>query len=92
MDFDVWHKCFAHPGKEALRRCRDNTQNFPKDLKIPDKTPLCQGCAEGKMSNKDYPLSDTCAAQPFNKIHTDLKELPVKSYHGYKYYILFKQR
>jgi transposase InsO family protein len=83
------HKHFRHPSREVLEKAKGNTKNFPKDLAIPKKTPLCRGCAEGKMSSKSFPSSQTHASKRFEKIHSDLKSFPVESYHRYKYFISF---
>ena len=33
--------------------------------------------------------STSCASKPFELIHSDLKELPVLSYHHYKWFVTF---
>lgn len=44
---------------------------------------------EGKMTSKSFPDSETRASECFELIHSDLKSLPVDSYHKYKYFIVF---
>ena len=35
-----------------------------------------------------FPASDWRSAKPFDKIHMDLKAMPVRSYHGYNYFLI----
>ena len=88
-DYDIWHRRLGHPSKEVLRRAKDHTKGFPKDLKYPSETPICPGCAQGKMPASAHKPSETRAKKPFEKIHSDLKSFPVDSYHKYKYFISF---
>jgi len=89
VDYNILHKRFGHPSKEVLRKAQDHTKSFPKGVEYPQHTPLCQGCALGKMPAASYPQSDTRATKPFEKIHTDLKQFPVKSYYQNEYMITF---
>ena len=41
------------------------------------------------MPSKAYAPSDSRASHPFEKIHSDLKEFSVPSYHKYRYYMSF---
>ena len=45
----------------------------------------CVGCNLGKMTQKHFPISQSRASSPFELIHMDLVEMPVLSYHKYKY-------
>ena len=65
-----------------------NTKGFP-ELNFLRSEPLCPGCARGKMPQKAFPPSSSCASAPFEKIHSDLKQFPVESYHHHKYFISF---
>jgi hypothetical protein len=58
-------------------------------MSFPSTDPVCQGCAEGKMTRSSFPLSPRCSMAPFDKIHMDLKEFSVQSYSQYKFFILF---
>jgi transposase InsO family protein len=51
--------------------------------------PVCQGCAEGKMTRSSFPLLSRRSMASFDKIHMDLKEFSVQSYSQYKFFILF---
>jgi len=72
----------------VLKRAKE-LKDFPNDLVFPEHSPLCRGCAEGKMHSKSFPESDTQASKLFQLVHSDLKEFPVESYSKYKYIITF---
>jgi hypothetical protein len=58
-------------------------------MSFPSTDPVCQGCAEGKMTRSSFPPSPGRSKAPFDKIHMDLKEFSVQSYNKYKFFILF---
>ena len=88
VDYDVWHKRLGHPSKDVLRRAKE-LKDFPNDLVIPEHSPLCRGCAEGKLHSKSFPESNSRATRLFAIVHSDLKEFPVESYSRYKYLVSF---
>ena len=85
MDFEIMHRCLAHPSGEVLRKAGKYVKDFP-DIKIPSEH-FCPGCAQGKMTQKPFPASETRATEPFELIHSDLKMQPVESYRKYRYTI-----
>ena len=89
VDYDLMHRHLGHPSKDVMSHARKNCNGFPSDLKIPSETPVCPGCAQGKMPASAHPPSETRATAPFERIHSDLKSFPVVSYHKYKYFISF---
>ena len=56
---------------------------------FPSIDPICQGCAEEKMTRSSFPLSPGRSTAPFDKVHMDLKEFSVQLYNNYKFFILF---
>ena len=52
---------------------------------FPLENGICPGCAKGKMHNKPFPPSEKRALKPFDLIHADLIELPIRSYHKKKW-------
>jgi hypothetical protein len=80
VDYDIMHMCFAHPSKDVLRHASGNTQNFPRYMSFLSNDPVCQGCAEGKITRLSFPPSPGHSKAPFDKIHMDLKEFSVQSY------------
>ena len=89
VDYETMHRRLGHPGKGVLKHAKSRTKGFPKDVTIPEETPICPGCAEGKQKSIAFPPSQTRAKKPFEKIHSDLKSLPVESYHRNRYFIIF---
>jgi hypothetical protein len=89
VDYDIMHRHFAHPNKNVLRHASGNTKNFPSNMLFPSTDPVCQGCAEEKMTRSSFPPSPGHSKAPFDKIHMDLKEFSVQSYNKYKFFILF---
>jgi transposase InsO family protein len=88
MDYDIWHKRLGHPSQAVLRRAKE-LKDFLNDLVFPEHSPLCRGCAEGKLHSKSFPESDSRATKLFQIVHSDLKEFPIESYSKYKYLVSF---
>jgi hypothetical protein len=82
------HRRLAHPSKEVVQRARKHVRDLP-DFTIPEEQHVCPGCAQGKMTNKSFPPSESRKTVPFALIHSDLKSFPIESYHKYKYAIVF---
>ena len=61
LDYDVVHKHFGHPAKDALKKASGNTKNFPSGIAFPKHNPLCKGCAEGKMPSHSFPPTESQA-------------------------------
>jgi len=74
-DYRTWHKRLGHMSEQAFRQLMDNAKDFSR-IKIPKSTPVCPGCAQGKMASKSFPDSQSRATSNFELIHSDLKELP----------------
>ena len=89
VDSNLMHKRLGHPSKDILVNAKKHTKGFPNGVQIPDKLPVCPGCAKGKMPAAAHPPSTTRASAAFQRIHSDLKSFPVDSYHRYKYFISF---
>jgi hypothetical protein len=69
--------------------CIRKYTEFLSNMSFPSNNPVCQGCAEEKMTRSSFPLSPGRSKAPFDKIHMDLKEFSVQSYSKYKFFILF---
>ena len=82
------HRRLGHPSTTVLRRAQGSTAGFPS-IKFPTKTPLCPGCALGKMHNLSFPPSKNRTKERLIRIHSDIKSFPLESYHRYKYFISF---
>jgi transposase InsO family protein len=88
IDYETIHRRLGHPSKDVIQQARKHLKDFPK-IEVPKKEHLCPGCALGKMSNRSFPAAPQRASKPFELIHSDLKSLPVESYHRFKYIIVF---
>lgn len=88
-DYQVWHRHLGHMNDQALVKLPQCTINCPEKIYKQKCTPICLGCMEGKMTSKSFPDSDSRVNENFELIHSDLKTLPVDSYHLYKYFIVF---
>ena len=89
LDYDIVHKHFGHPSKDALKKASNNTKNFPSGITFPKHNPLCKRCVEDKMPLQSFSPTESQAKQPFELAHMDLKLLPVVSYHKYKHLLTF---
>jgi len=87
-DFETYHCRFVHPSNNVLHKIGKYTNGLSGQIQIPE-THICPGCEQGKKMNKMFPSTKTCANQPFELVHSDLKSIPVESYHKYKYTIVF---
>jgi len=87
-DYKLMHHHFGHPSKDVMHHALQNTKGFPK-IDFPKSKPICPSCAQGKMPQKAFLPSSSCASAPFDKIHSDLKQFPLESYHHHKYFISF---
>src|SRR6202000_3384537 len=88
IDYEVLHRRLAHPSREVLLKARKHLKDFPA-IDFPIVERICQGCLQGKMTNRPFFPSTKRASQPFELIHSDLKSFPIESYHKYKYVIVF---
>ena len=87
--YDLWHLRLGHPSASVLSQVPRHTTSGPDQLIPPTEHSLCKGCAQGKMTSSSFPNSSSRATEPFALIHSDLKTIPVISYHKYKYVLTF---
>jgi len=71
-DYETWHRRLGHPSDQVLIKFKTKTQNFPSDLFIPKESPICKGCAKGKMRSRPFPGNPSRSTKPFERIHSDL--------------------
>lgn len=72
-----------------LRQAKRHCEKFLEGLIFPKDHPICRGCAEAKMHLPMFEDSTSRASSKFELIHSDLKELPIISYHKYKWFVTF---
>ena len=87
VDYNIMHCHFGHPSKDVLQHASGTTLGFPS-ITFPHEERICPRCAEGKMTRLVFPASDWRSAKPFDKIHMDLKAMPVHLYHSYNYFLI----
>lgn len=87
-DYDIVHCCMRHPSKDALHYMCKHISNLP-GFEIPAELPQCPACKQAKMPQRSFPTAPYRATRHFDLIHSNLKELPVISYHKYKWIITF---
>jgi hypothetical protein len=83
-DYSSWHQCLGHPSDIVLNQFFEETQGVPR-ISIPKKKPICDGCVKGKLMQKSFPQSESQATRVLKLVHSSLFELPVLSYHRYKW-------
>ena len=87
VDYDTWHFCMAHASKEVMSHMETHLKGV--QIKGTSHLKVCKGCEMGKHVSKSYPSSDKRTTIILHLIHADWIELPVQSYHGYKFIINF---
>ena len=87
--YNLWHLCLGHPSAGILSQVPRHTTGGPDRLLPPTEHLLCKGCAQGKMTSSSFLDSSSRATEPSALIHSDLKTIPVISYHKYKYVFTF---
>ena len=87
--YNLWHLRLDHPLAGILSQVPRHTTGGPDRLIPPTEHSLCKGCAQGKMTFSSFPDSSSQAMEPFALIHSNLKTIPVTSYHKYKYVLTF---
>jgi hypothetical protein len=85
---DLAYRRFTHPIEKVLCKFPLATLGYPLVNRKLSPRP-CSRCAQGKMHQCTYPLSTQRVSKSFELIHSDLKLFLVKSYHWYKYVIVF---
>jgi hypothetical protein len=83
-DYHLWHQRFCHPSNCVLSHVEDACIDGPK-VNPPSKTLVCLGCAQGKMHQKPFHQNPKHATEVIEHVHSDLFELPVMSYHKFKW-------
>lgn len=71
---------------DTLCQVPKHTTDGPAQLTIPNDTSICKGCAQEKMTSLSFLNSSSCATELFALIHSNLKTIPVISYHKDKYF------
>jgi hypothetical protein len=84
-NYDLWHKCFGHPGKKSIEELRGKVKGVPDCITAPANPKPCDGCEFGKSKHAAFPSLESRTEHPLDLIHMDLVEYPVQSIDGYCY-------
>jgi hypothetical protein len=83
-DYLTWHHRLGHPSDFVLSQFCEETLGVPR-IMIPKTKAVCDGCVKGKLTQKQFPTSESRAKGILELIHLDLFKLPVISYHCHKW-------
>jgi hypothetical protein len=81
---NLWHDRMAHPSQKVLTHLRGNVIGSDP-IKVTNLNNICEGCVQGKMHARTYEISENRATEKLELIHGDLMEMPIESYHWYKW-------
>jgi hypothetical protein len=83
-DYLTWHRRLRHPSDFVWSWFCEKTLGVPR-IMITKTKAVCDGCVKGKLTQKQFPPSESWAKGILELIHLDLFELPVISYHYHKW-------
>ena len=90
LDLSLWHKQLGHHKYDDIKRMMSkhlvDGMVLDSDAK-PD--PICEPCLAGKMHANPFPLSENCATELLELIHSDVHQIGITSPSGYNYWISF---
>ena len=90
FDLSLWHKQLGH--YNYLDICKMISDELVDDLVLDSKAepdPICEPCLAGKMHANFFPLSEHHATEVLELIHSNVHQIGVISYGGYKYWVSF---
>ncbi|KAF9221318.1 hypothetical protein BS17DRAFT_785772 [Gyrodon lividus] len=90
LDLSLWHRRLAHHHLARVKALLE--RNMVTGLKLEVKTPpnpICEPCLAGKMHANPFPSSEWCASCPLELVHTDVHQLPYRTFSGYRYWATF---
>ena len=87
----LWHRRLGHPGRTAMKTLYEDYfrdgRSFPKSL---INSPVCESCIFAKLSRLPFSKKATRnASRPGEVAHSDMGVLPVPSFQGYRYFVVF---
>ncbi|KMQ85887.1 retrovirus-related pol polyprotein from transposon tnt 1-94, partial [Lasius niger] len=87
-DLKIWHDRLGHVSLKCIREMIA-TEMMPA-LKIDTDTQLfCESCIYGKMSKLPFEECERRAFAVGEMWHSDVNTMPVKSWGGHRYYVIF---
>jgi hypothetical protein len=88
-DYDLWHRCFGHPGKKSVEELPGKVKGVPDRITAPANSKPCDGCKFGKSKHTAFPSSESRTEHLLDLIHMDLVDYPVQSVAVAPYFLLF---
>lgn len=84
-----WHRVLGHVNYRTI--CEMDRENQVIGLNIGARAQdKCVSCARCKVSEESYPkITHNRAVEPLYRIHSDVCEMPTRSYGGCKYFVTF---
>jgi len=75
----------GHPSDDILWKSPEMVKWTPKLITIPIAKKPCEACVKGKMPSHSFPPSVLQAMEPFQIVHSDLKDMIKRSFSSYHY-------
>jgi hypothetical protein len=86
-DYGIWHRRFMHYSPEIVKKTI--AEYLEMDAKVPSDD--CPTCVKSKMVySKQSQVHERQSTKPFEKLHIDGGEFPVKSLSGNFYYVIIR--
>ncbi|KAG2076120.1 hypothetical protein BDR04DRAFT_1126089 [Suillus decipiens] len=90
LDIALWHRRLAHHHIAGVRTLIDH--NLVTGLRLDSRAspdPICEPCLAGKMHANPFASSEWRASRPLELVHTDVHQLPYRTFSGYRYWVTF---
>ena len=90
LDLSLWHKHLGHHNYKDIKKMI--SKNLVDGLVLESKAtpePICEPCLAGKIHSNPFPLSQNCATELLELIHSDVHDIGIVSPSGYRYWISF---
>ena len=91
LSCSLWHRRLVHIGIDKIEQVlkHELATGFKLDVNDP-LAPLCIPCVYGKHHRSPFPdKASHRSTTPFERIHSDLHEVPVLTLSGFRYWVTF---
>ncbi|KAI9568690.1 hypothetical protein HD554DRAFT_1992931, partial [Boletus coccyginus] len=90
LDLALWHRRLAHHNVAEVKALIEHNMITGLDLDV--KTPpypVCEPCLAGRMNANPFPSTEWRASRPLELVHTDVHEVPYRTFTGCRYWVTF---
>ncbi|KAG2341418.1 hypothetical protein BDR05DRAFT_868089, partial [Suillus weaverae] len=90
LDIALWHRRLAHHHIAGVRTLIDH--KLVTGLRLDSRAspdPVCEPCLAGKMHANPFPPSKWRVSRPLELVHTNVHQLPYRTFSGYRYWVTF---